>query len=244
VGGHPSQSLKSPPLSHSDPIHLHPTAPLAERVLLPGDPGRALALAQALLVEPRMFNHNRGLWGYTGAAPDGEPLTIQSTGMGGPSAAIVLSELIDLGVRRAIRVGTCGALADGLALGELVIAREAICADGTSRALGAGERTSADRVLTEALATHAAGARIGTIVSVDLFYGGGDERTQHPDAVAVEMETATLFATGAMRGLPVACVLTVSDTFDAQRARMRIDEEPLLDAAERMGRAAIAALTN
>ena len=81
-------------------IHLRPTAPLAERVLLPGDPGRALALAQALLSEPRMFNHNRGLWGYTGAAPDGEPLTIQATGMGGPSAAIVLSELIALGARR------------------------------------------------------------------------------------------------------------------------------------------------
>ena len=113
MGGHPPQSLKSPPLSHSDPIHLHPTAPLAERVLLPGDPGRALALAQALLVEPRMFNHNRGLWGYTGAAPDGEPLTIQSTGIGGPSAAIVLSELIALGVQRAIRVGTCGALPTG-----------------------------------------------------------------------------------------------------------------------------------
>jgi uridine phosphorylase len=112
-------------------IHLRPTAPLAERVLLPGDPGRALALAQELLVSPLMFNHHRGLWGYTGAAPDGEPLTIQATGMGGPSAAIVLTELIALGARRAIRVGTCGALAPGLTLGELVIAREAICADGT-----------------------------------------------------------------------------------------------------------------
>ncbi len=114
-------------------------------MLLPGDPGRALALAQSLLREPRMFNHHRGLWGYTGTAPDGEPLTIQSTGMGGPSAAIVLTELIALGARRAIRVGTCGALAAGLALGELVIAREAICADGTSRALGAGERVAPTR---------------------------------------------------------------------------------------------------
>ena len=127
-------------MSHGQPIHLRPTAPLAERALLPGDPGRALALAQALLHEPRMFNHHRGLWGYTGTAPDGEPLTIQSTGMGGPSAAIVLSELIALGVARAIRVGTCGALVADLALGELVIAREAICADGTSRALGADGR--------------------------------------------------------------------------------------------------------
>src|SRR3954466_7001157 len=87
-------------------IHLHPTAPLAERVLLPGDPGRALMLAQSLLAEPRMFNHNRGLWGYRGEAADGRPLTIQATGMGGPSAAIVLSELLALGARRAIRIGT------------------------------------------------------------------------------------------------------------------------------------------
>ena len=67
---------------------------------------------------------------------DGAPLTIQSTGMGGPSAAIVLEELIALGLERAIRVGTAGALSPSLALGELVIATEAICADGTSRALG------------------------------------------------------------------------------------------------------------
>ncbi len=231
-------------MSHSDPIHLHPTAPLADRVLLPGDPGRALALAQALLVEPRMFNHNRGLWGYTGAAPDGQPLTIQSTGMGGPSAAIVLSELMALGVQRAIRVGTCGALAEQLALGDLVIAREAICADGTSRALGAGERASADRALSDALAARAPAALQGTIVSVDLFYGGGEERTQHPDAVAVEMEAAALFATGAKGRVPVACVLAVSDTFDAHGARIRIEDEPLLSAAETMGRVAIAALAS
>ncbi len=136
---------------HSEPIHLRPTATLAERALLPGDPGRALALAQFLLKEPLMFNHHRGLWGYTGAAADGGPLTIQSTGMGGPSAAIVLHELISLGVRRAIRVGTCGALDEALGLGDLVVAREAIAADGTSAAMGAGELTLADASLTDAL---------------------------------------------------------------------------------------------
>src|SRR5438552_14791642 len=114
----------------SAPIGLQPTAPLAERVLLPGDPGRALLLAQSLLAEPKMFNHNRGLWGYTGAALDGEPLTIQSTGMGGPSAAIVISELADLGARRLLRVGTCGALHDSLALGDLLIATAAPACDG------------------------------------------------------------------------------------------------------------------
>src|SRR3954454_9601326 len=92
------------------PNHLRPAAELSERVLLPGDPGRALAVAQALLESPpRMFNHARGLWGYTGIASDGEPLTVQPTGMGGPSTAIVCEELIALGARRLLRIGTCGA---------------------------------------------------------------------------------------------------------------------------------------
>ena len=65
--------------------HIRPATELAERVLLPGDPGQALAVAQALLeTPPKMFNHARGLWGYTGIASDGEPLTVQATGMGGP----------------------------------------------------------------------------------------------------------------------------------------------------------------
>ncbi|MGA2319598.1 MAG: purine-nucleoside phosphorylase [Solirubrobacteraceae bacterium] len=228
-------------MSDSAPIHLRPTAPLSERVLLPGDPGRALALAQALLVEPRMFNHHRGLWGYTGAAPDGEPLTIQSTGMGGPSAAIVLSELIALGTRRAIRVGTCGGLHRELALGDLVIAREAICADGTSRALGSGERVSADPSLTEKLLRGAPAAHAGTVVSVDLFYETPERRRAH-DALAVEMEAAALFSLGSAAEVQIACILAVSDTFDANGARLRVEDHSLLAAAERMGAAAVAAL--
>ena len=90
-----------------------------------------------------MFNHHRGLWGYTGAAPDGEPLTIQATGMGGPSAAIVLTELIALGARRAIRVGTCGALDPRARARASSWSRASRSArDGTSRALGAGERAA------------------------------------------------------------------------------------------------------
>jgi len=159
-----------------------------------------------------------------------------------PSANCPIPTLIALGVRRAIRVGTCGALSEGLALGDLVIARESICADGTSRALGAGERAAADAALTDALAGHAPSAVLGTIVSVDLFYERG-ERRLHPGAIAVEMEAAALFATGAATGVPVACVLAVSDTFDASGARERVDDAALLAAAERMGRAAIAAVS-
>lgn len=246
MSGHPGESLKSPPVTHSAPIHLRPTATLAERVLLPGDPGRALALAQALLDQPLMFNHHRGLWGYTGTAADGEPLTIQATGMGGPSAAIVLSELIALGVKRAIRVGTCGALAADLALGELVIAQEAICADGTSRAIGGDDRASADKALSAALACARPSARSGAVVSVDLFYGA-EASTVPADTLAVEMEAATLFAIGIKQDVPVACILAVTDTFERTATpaatRTRIDDDLLLSSAEAMGQAAIAALS-
>jgi DeoD family purine-nucleoside phosphorylase len=228
------------------PIHLHPTAPLADRVLLPGDPGRALRLAQALLEEPKMFNHNRGLWGYTGAATDdGEPLTIQSTGMGGPSAAIVISELADLGAKRLLRVGTCGALDPTLALGDLLIARAALCADGTSRALGATDRVAADPELTDALEAAGSGAaRVGIVVSTDLFYDGrdGQEQAWHAaGALAVEMETATLYALAGRRELGAAAVLLVSDLVLPER--IRIEPDRLREAEQRMGELAIRAMT-
>ena len=222
-------------------IHLQPTAPLAERVLLPGDPGRALLLAQSLLVEPKMFNHNRGLWGYTGQAADGAPLTIQSTGMGGPSAAIVIAELAALGARTLVRVGTCGALDPSLTLGDLVVATEALAADGTSRALGAGERVAASPELAQALV--AAGARPGPVVSSDLFYdgaAGAEEAWQAAGALAVEMETATLFALAQRRGLHAGCALIVSDI--VLPARRRIDPDALREAEHRLGELALAGL--
>ncbi len=228
------------------PVHLHPTAPLAPRALLPGDPGRALLLAQLLTSEPKMFNHNRGLWGYTGTAADGEPLTIQSTGMGGPSAAIVLEELCDLGLQRAIRVGTCGALDGGLALGDLVVADAALACDGTSRALGAGPLVAADAALVAALLVAAgAGARAGTVATSDVFYDRDPARARGwaaEGALAVEMEAAALMRVGELRGIAVACLLAVTDTFDAQGARRRIDADGLVAAGERLGLIAAAAL--
>jgi uridine phosphorylase len=213
---------------------------------VPGDPGRALLLAQSLLEQPRMFNHNRGLWGYTGAAADGAPLTIQSTGMGGPSAAIVIEELVRLGAERIVRVGSCGALRDGFALGDAIVAEAAIPSDGTSRALGAGERVAADAELTDALAAAAAadgGARRGAVLTTDLFYDPAGEHADPPprDALAIEMETATLFQLGRLRSLPVGCVLVVSDLLGPQRGR--IDAESMEAAAIRAGRIAVAALS-
>lgn len=226
-------------------IHLHPTAPLAERVLLPGDPGRALLLATALLQEPKMFNHNRGLWGYTGAARlDGAPLTIQSTGMGGPSAAIVISELAQLGALTLLRVGTCGALEPSLALGELLAVSAALAHDGTSRALGAGERVTPDPALLAALQSADDGAaRSAPVVSTDLFYDTPTETEREwllQGAAAVEMEAAALFALAARRGLRAGALLIVSDLLVPERRR--IDDEDLRDAEHRLGTHAVSAL--
>ncbi len=224
-------------------IHLQPTAPLADRVLLPGDPGRALRLAQALLDQPKMFNHNRGLWGYTGTASDGEPLTIQSTGMGGPSAAIVISELDDLGARTLVRVGTCGALDGSLQLGELLIAGDAIAADGTSRALGAGERVAGSPELVRRLGEADSSARTCSVVSTDLFYDGADRAEAQwlaAGALAVEMETATLFALAVRRGLEVASALIVSDVL--LPSRRRIEVSALHEAEHRLGELAVRGL--
>lgn len=226
-------------------IHLHPTAPLAERVLLPGDPGRALLLAQTLLESPAMFNHHRGLWGYTGTAPDEQPLTIQSTGMGGPSAAIVIAELADLGAQQLLRVGTCGALDLGLGLGDLLIVTGALPVDGTSRALGAEGFSAPDPQLLDALRTAAGDrAHTGTVVSTDLFYdspAGQEARWLAAGAGAVDMETATLLVLARRRGLQAASLLAVSDVLLPARERIRPDV--LRTAEQRLGRAGLDALT-
>jgi uridine phosphorylase len=213
------------------PIHLNPAAELAERVLLPGDPHRALTVAQSLLAEPKMFNHRRGLWGYTGTARDGELLTIQSTGMGGPSAAIVCEELIELGARTLIRIGTCGALNSDLSLGDVVAVEATLARDGTSRALGAGDRVEPDAELTAA-------TKVALVVaaSVDVFYGEPDTR----GADVVEMESATVFQVARLRGVRAACVLGVSDLVGTER--VRIDQEALERLGVQLGEVAYRAL--
>ncbi|HEX3874447.1 MAG TPA: hypothetical protein VHW26_09905 [Solirubrobacteraceae bacterium] len=241
-------------------IHIRPTAPLAERALLPADPGVALALAQAVLEGPRMFNHSHGLWGYTGLAVDGRPLTIQSTGIGGPSAAIVLDELISIGLRQAIRVGTAVGLdtTDGTpdakppgsspspALGDLVIVDAAVPADGTSRALGGGELARADDGLTRAMTTASGRTRRGRVVSADLLYGVDDDPAlagagRAAGAVAVDLETAAVFALGARRQVAVGCVVVVWERRVDGR-RVRLDDDGLAAGCEQAGRLGAAGL--
>jgi uridine phosphorylase len=246
-----------PPQHEVRANHIRPAAGLAERVLLPSDPGRALAVAQALLeAPPKMFNHARGLWGYTGIAADGEPLTVQATGMGGPSAAIVCEELIALGATRLVRIGTCAALDPELELGTLLAAESVLPADGTSAALGADAPLAPDPDLLGELV--AAGARPVTVASSDLFYDPRDGAAAgwaERGALAVEMEAATILQVAARRGVAAACVLGVSDVVGqaagaARGAALssrsngagRMSPEELAELGVRVGEAGYAAL--
>jgi uridine phosphorylase len=221
---------------------LNPATDVAERVLLPGDPQRALHVSQALLDKPLMMNTRRGLWGYTGTAPDGGLVTVQSTGMGGPSAAIVVEELIDLGARTLVRIGTCGALVAGLPLGGLLAVGDVLCEDGASRALGADGRALADPSLTAALLGAGASGPI-TAVSTDVFYDtreGVQQEWVAAGAQAVEMEAATLFTVARRRGVRAGCLLAVTDLLAG--GRKRIDQDELEAVGVRLGEVALGAL--
>jgi purine-nucleoside phosphorylase len=212
------------------PVYLRPHEDVAERVLLPGDPGRALRLAQQLLDAPKMLNHHRGLWGYTGAAADGAPLTIQSTGLGGPSAAIVTEELIALGARRLVRVGTCRS---DLPLAALVIAATVLAEDGTSRALGAAGELAADPALLAALVSAGNGAVTGRVLTTDLYYG----TSPAADALAADLTSGAVFAVAARHRVPAACVLAVSERGDD-----RLDADAIEAVEVELGRVGAAAL--
>jgi purine-nucleoside phosphorylase len=192
---------------------LRPHADVSERVLLPGDPGRALRLAQQLLEAPKMVNHQRGLWGYTGLAADGAPLTVQSTGLGGPSTAIVVEELIALGARRLVRAGSCASLV-GADPGSLVVVESVLPRDGTSRALGANGALAPDRGLFAALRAAGNGAVVGPVVSADIMDGLGS------GAVALDLSTAALFAVAARHGVPAASVLAVRELDERAEAEL------------------------
>jgi uridine phosphorylase len=206
------------------PARLRPTAPIAPDAILVGDPGRALMLAQELLEQPKMSNHARGLWGYSGTAKAGGELTIQSTGMGGPSASVVLADLAELGLRRAIRIGTCASLGD-LELGELLLVSEARTPEGAAAA--------PDQALTAELQRSLGEAKRGVAVSLDTLHRPERDR---PTLLAegADMQTATLLAAAAEHDVAAAAVLIAAERSDSGQLR----DEELEEAAKRVGRAA------
>ncbi|HEY7949755.1 MAG TPA: hypothetical protein VID51_02855 [Solirubrobacterales bacterium] len=220
------------------PPRLRPTASLATDAVLVGDPGRALLLAQELLEQPKMSNHSRGLWGYSGQTPAGRPLTIQSTGIGGPSATLVLGELAELGVRRAVRVGTCTGLGEAFGLGEILIVETAIAAGGSAAAHGVAldEPVTPDLPLTEGLAKAPDGFRQATVASFDSHPG---DQAPPPGAVAADMQTAPLLARARTLEIEAAALLIVAEKAGGDH----LEKEALELAEKRAGLAARAVLS-
>jgi purine-nucleoside phosphorylase len=233
------------------PIHLRAEPDdYADACLLPGDPLRAKYIAETYLTDASQVNAERGLLGYTGTW-DGKRVSVQGTGMGCPSATIVFEELVQLGVKRLLRVGTCGGLQPDHALGDMIVALSAVAADATASHLVGGEPhcpTASWELIHEAV--HVAKSteqkiRVGPIVSSDLFYNpdeGQYERWSRRGILAVEMEAAALFTLGALRGVLTGCLLTVSDIV-VEGEFVRISDEELRAAVDRMTRVALATAT-
>jgi purine-nucleoside phosphorylase len=193
----------------------------AETVLLPGDPLRAKWIAETFFEAPRLVNDVRNCFGYTGRYK-GKPVSVQATGMGQPSLAIYVNELISVyGAKVLIRVGTCGGLTAKLKARDLVLAMTACTDSSMNRAVfGAYDfAPPADfGLLRDAAAlADARGLRchVGNMLSSDVFYHK-DWRAAYGVLVdhgvlAVEMETSTLYTLAARFGVRALSVCAISD---------------------------------
>lgn len=182
--------------------------------LLPGDPGRVRVITE-FLESPVKLSENREFLVYKGVYK-GVGVTVCSTGIGGPSAAIAVEELARCGSRILLRVGTCGALVRGVKPGEIVLPYAAVRLDGAS-ARYVDPRYPAvahPRVLAaleESLKRAGLGYRLGLVLSDDRFYSGRDELLEWGarNVVAVEMECSTIFSVASLKGLAGGAVLVV-----------------------------------
>ncbi|GAB2486960.1 nucleoside phosphorylase [Jatrophihabitans fulvus] len=196
-------------------------------VLLPGDPARADAIAERLQDAVRVADH-REYRTWTGTL-DGVRVSVTSTGIGGPSTAIAVEELAQLGVHTVVRVGTCGALQPDVHVGDLVVATAAIRDEGTTHQYAPGAFPAvADVDVVGALSTagtRRAGVHLGVVHTTDTYYGQHEpdrmpvasdlERRREAwtrlGALCSEMETATvLIVAGAVHRMRAGSVLAVA----------------------------------
>jgi 5'-methylthioadenosine phosphorylase/purine-nucleoside phosphorylase len=232
------------------PIHLRAEpGDYAEACLFPGDPLRAKYIAETFFDAPVEVNTYRGLLGYTGTF-EGKPVSVQTSGMGCPSAAIVIEELVQLGVKKILRVGTCGGLQADI-MGELIVPLAAAPADATALQYVGNEPhvpTASFEIVHELV--HQAkelgkSVRVGPIVSSGIFYqpdSSQAKRWSERGLLAVEMEAAVLFTLGALRKIQTGCVLLVSDLVIGGQF-IYISDEEMKKAVDEMSELALHAIT-
>jgi uridine phosphorylase len=200
-------------------------------VLLCGDPKRASLISQFYLQSSHLLSDNRGLNSYIGTLHNGKPIISATSGIGAPSLSIVVNELIQIGIRQIIRVGTCGSIQDYVLPGSIVISSAALCQQGAANDIAPVEYpAAADPFLTVAIAKAAKKLgvehHIGITASVDTFYEG-QERTDSANPYLIrklhgitqeyrylnilnyEMECGTLFKMASVYGFKASCVCAV-----------------------------------
>ncbi len=205
------------------PIHIKARkGDIAERVIVAGDPARVEQVSKELLIDVKLVNTNRGFIAYTGKY-DGVPVSIVVHGVGVPSSVLVLEELIMLGAKAIVRLGSCGAMIKGMRIGDIVIPTAAAYYPGGAYYQYMGEHacapTAPDFELLKNLVEAAEEMRIkyylGPILTSDAFYAEDPQfakRWASRGVLAVEMECSGLFMIGHMRGVKVAAILVVSDS--------------------------------
>lgn len=198
--------------------------------LLSGDPERAGFIAANYLQDGRLLSANRGLNSYVGDLA-GRSLLSATSGMGAPSLSIVVNELVQLGIRQVIRVGTCGSIQDFVPAGSIVISQAALCRQGAANDIAPVEYpATADPFLTVALvqAARQLGVEyhLGITASVDTFYEGQERAdSANPylmrslqgitaeyrrlNVLNYEMECGTLFKMAGVYNFAAACVCAV-----------------------------------
>jgi DeoD family purine-nucleoside phosphorylase len=237
------------------PIHLRAEpGDYADAVLCPGDPRRAAYIA-ATFFDPgwRQVNEERGMLGFTGTF-GGRPISVQSTGMGCPSAGIVFEELIQLGATRLIRVGTCGGLRGrGLRLADTVIALSATCEDETplryADVTGWAPAATYELVERAVVLGRDAGVtvHVGPVVTSGIFYDPdltNVPRWERLGHLGLEMEAGMLYTVAAVKGIEALAMMTVSDILGAtEDERQRITDAQLREGVDDMIRVACGVAT-
>lgn len=215
----------------------------AEAVLMPGDPLRAEHIATTFLEDVRRVNEVRNMFGYTGTYR-GERVSVMAHGIGIPSCSLYATELIrEFGVTKLIRVGSCGALPEAVALGDVIVAMGASTDSKVNRVrfMGHDFAAIADYALLERAVTAARAAgtalRVGNVLSSDFFYTPEEavfDVAEKLGVLAVEMELAGFYGVAAEHGVQALGLLTVSDHIRRKESMSAEDRRTSFDAMIRV----------
>jgi len=220
-------------------IHINASpGDFAATVLMPGDPLRAKYIAETFLDRPRQVTDVRNMLGFTGEYRN-RPVSVMAHGMGIPSASIYCTELInDYGVKRIIRVGSCGTVHPDVRLRDIIIAMGASTDSGVNRMRFGGHDLAAladfELLRTAARVAGEAGLpyHVGNIFSADLFYTPKPEQFELMGkfrVLGIEMETAGIYTLAAELGAEALAICTVSDDIRKSEALSSADRQTSFD---------------